>query len=314
MSFEAISSINRKIADTQSQLSFIEKSNEPGSIISQFAKEEMTRRLEALYETQNQILKAQAKETVSIRMYGDSIEYGKVSNRILISVLGGFQSMLDSIATVVEGSFNCKGKFKEQAKKIADFNVCGTFPGSFGIILEKDNGQMELADKSTKTNQIIENLFDVLENSSDAEQLINHISPYGQRAINHYRNWLKFLKDNSVNLEMSWTDESADIRNLNMKYAKADNIIYTLDSIQDLKNQEKQITGILTGINIRRNTFEIKNEKGLIKGTSKMETLILISNKLGEEITVNVIESSLTSSDLITKTTWYLINVCENTQ
>ena len=103
--------------------------------------------------------------------------------------------------------------------------MCGTFAGSFGVILEKDCGQLEVADKSTKTNQIIENLFDVLENSSDGDHLISHISPYGQRTIAHYRTWLKSLKDNSVNIEMKWIDESADVRNLNINYTKTEDII-----------------------------------------------------------------------------------------
>jgi len=314
MSLEAINSINRKINDTKKQLELLETTGDFDSIIYKFSKDEMTRRLEHLNKVRENILSAQAKETVSIRMYGESVECGKISNRILISVLNGFQSMLDSIATVVEGSTKNKGKFKEAAKQIADFNVCGTFAGSFGVILEKDCGQLEVADKSTKTNQIIENLFDVLENSSDGDHLISHISPYGQRTIAHYRTWLKSLKDNSVNIEMKWIDESADVRNLNINYTKTEDIIYTLDSIQNIINIEKQITGILTGINIRKNTFELNNCDGIIKGTSKMETLISMTHRIGEEIKANVIESVVTSSDYVTKTTWYLIDICENGQ
>ena len=306
MSLEAINSINRKINDTKKQLELLETTGDFDSIIYKFSKDEMTRRLEHLNKVRENILSAQAKETVSIRMYGESVECGKISNRILISVLNGFQSMLDSIATVVEGSTKNKGKFKEAAKQIADFNVCGTFAGSFGVILEKDCGQLEVADKSTKTNQIIENLFDVLENSSDGDHLISHIS--------HYRTWLKSLKDNSVNIEMKWIDESADVRNLNINYTKTEDIIYTLDSIQNIINIEKQITGILTGINIRKNTFELNNCDGIIKGTSKMETLISMTHRIGEEIKANVIESVVTSSDYVTKTTWYLIDICENGQ
>lgn len=310
MSLEAINSITRKIKDTKKQLSFIESTGDPNSIITQFTKDELTRRLEELTKIKSQVLESQAKESVSIRMYGENVEYGKISNRVLISVLGGFQSMLDSIASVSEGS--PKGKIKNSAKFISDFKVSGTFAGSFGVTLEKDNMQHEVTQESLKTNQVVSSFFDVLEHSIDSEQLIRRISPYGKRTITHYKDWLKELKNNAVNLEMNWCDESAEVRRLDIKYSKVESIIYTLDGLEVVTNENVIIKGVLTGINIRRNTFELNSENGIIKGTSTPETLIKISQKLGQQIQSEMIVSTIKTDKYIDKKMWYLVDVLDN--
>ena len=313
MSMEAINSINRKINDTRAQIEFMTNACKEPSDIVRFSLEELNRRLEDLIEQRKEIYNAQAKETVKLRLYGESIESGKISNRILVSVLGGFQSILESIAVISVGSMSTRGKFSDSAKMITDFKVTGTFAGSFGIVLEKDCGQMELTRNSTKTGIVMQNLFDILENSGDSTQLINHICPYGKRTIKHYRKWLKGIKNEGVNLEMNWIDDSAEIRHLNINHTTVDDIIYTLDSIDDISNEEVKIKGILTGLNIRQNTFELKVEDTIIKGTSKLETLIKLSSMLGNEIQVLLIKSTLQSPNYVSKITWYLEDIIEET-
>ena len=309
MSYETITSLKRKIKDTEVEIDLLKEESNKGSIIAEFNKLELERRLEKLRENLKYVYESQAKETVSIRMYGDSVEYGKISNRVLVSVLGGFQSVLDSIASVAEGAYNAKGKIKKDAKHLSDFKVCGTFAGSFGIVMEKDSGQHEVSQGTLKTDQVVRGLFDVTENSTDSDLPIRHISPYGKRTLINYRGWLKELKDNAVNLEMNWSDESAEIRRYDIMYNKSDDIIYTLDSLEEVFNEEKTIVGILTGINIRRNTFELNTDGGIIKGTSTLETLIGISNKIGSEVKANMIISTIKTNDYITKTMWYLVNI-----
>ena len=310
MSFETITSLKKKIAETNAEISLIKSKKDDTSIISQYLLEELERRLVDLQENLNRAYQSQAKETVSLKMYGENVEYGKVSNRILISVLSGFQSMLDSIASVTEGS--PKGKIKNSAKYISDFKVCGTFPGSFGILLEKDNIQHEVSQEALKTNQIVSSLFDVLENSIDSEQLIRKILPYGKRTIAHYRDWLKELKNNAVNLEMNWCDESAEVRKLDIKYSKVESIIYTLDRLEETSSENRVIKGVLTGINIRRNTFELNTEDEIIKGYITPEILIKISQKLGLEIQAEMIVSTLKTDNYVDKKMWYLVDTFED--
>ena len=50
----------------------------------------------------------------------------------------------------------------------------------------------------------------------------------------------------------------------------------------------------------------MKCDEGIIKGTSKMETLIQISSDIGKEIRACLVKSTLQSQNFVSKTTWYL--------
>ena len=306
MAMQAINAINRKIKDTEKEIANLQESKDETSAITQFMLSELRRKLKDLSEQRKHILAAQEKETISLRMYGETIEYGKISNRILVSVLGGFQALLDSIATVSDGSRGMRGKFKTNAQRATDFKIVSMYPGSFGVVLEKECQQMELTSNSNQTENIICDLFDILENSTDAEKLVRYISPFGKRTINHYREWLKNIGIDGINLEMNWTDNSAGIRKINIVHDRVEDVICTLDSIEDIVNEEVEENGILTGINIRQNTFEMKCDEGIIKGTSKMETLIQISSDIGKEIRACLVKSTLQSQNFVSNTTWYL--------
>ena len=80
-----------------------------------------------------------------------------------------------------------------------------------------------------------------------------------------------------------------------------------LDTIDSVADQEVQLTGTLTGINIRNLSFEMVVEGiGLIKGKSKMETLIAWTGSIGKEITATLIKSISTTKGNVQKINWYL--------
>ena len=105
MAMQAINAINRKIKDTEKEIANLQESKDETSAITQFMLSELRRKLKDLSEQRKHILAAQEKETISLRMYGETIENRKISNRILVSVLGGFQALLDSIATVSSAQY-----------------------------------------------------------------------------------------------------------------------------------------------------------------------------------------------------------------
>lgn len=312
MSMQAISAINRKISDTENQVKLIQETGDPNSILTQLSISELERRLENLRNEKSKIYNAQAKETVSIRIYGDNVETGKISNRTLISVLSGFQSMIEGIASVIDGSLASRGKITDKARMLTDFKVTETFAGSFGIKLEKDFEQMEMVSNSSDTGQIVSEFFDILECGENPERLVYNISPFGKRTVVHYREWLNQIKENAINLEINWLDDSAEFRSLNIKYPHTDSIIFTLDSIEEIINEEVIAKGILTGLNIRQNTFELKTDEGIIKGNSLFETLVSISHMINQEITVKLIKSNSQLKSMVSKTSWYLVGLYNN--
>ncbi len=218
--------------------------------------------------------------------------------------------MVEGIANTMTGSNATKGKISDLAKSLTNFEVSGVFDGSFGVVLEKGYEQLEIQSNFSKTNQIMSELFNILENSKSGMELIESISPYGSRTVNYYREWLNSMKENSVNIEIDWKDDSAEKRRMDIKYHCIDDVIFTLDSIGEIEEENVNIKGILTGVNIRRNTFELSTEENaIIKGKSTLEVLLSISNLIGQEINTSMIKNISRSQNNILKTTWFLSNI-----
>lgn len=308
MSMISLSTINKKIKETQQQIeSFMEFES---SEMARFQVAELNRRLTHLLEEKQQMEDAQARELVLLRAYGENVDTGRISNRVLIGLLNGFQTMMDDISNVLVGANGSRGQLNDYAKEIADFEVCGVFAGSFGVRLEKNYHQVEITNQSLKTNDVLQEFFNILENSSDGEKLIERISPYGQRTVKQYRQWLKQMKDDSINIELNWTNEISEKRRMDIKYSDISDVIYTLDSISEIRNEDIVLSGVLTGINIRTNTFELRTEDNkIIKGKSLLETLIDGSDKIGSDIKATLVKSVSQSSVCGEKETWFLSGI-----
>lgn len=309
MSLVSVSTINKRIHETEEQLKSLDKL--PASQVVQFQKQEFEYRLAKLQEEKNAIIHADAKEQISIRIYGENVEAGKIQNRILVSMLGGFQEIIDNIANTLVGAESSRGSVKDEAKHISDFKVCGTFAGSFGIVLEKEYEQLELTSDLYHTDKVLNELFNILEYSENGEKLIDKIAPFGQRTVHHYKNWLNQMKDNLINVEVNWTNEQSEIRKMDMKYSKTPAIIETLNSMGEIRDEDVEITGaIITGINIRQNTFELQTDiNQIIKGKSRPETLIKASVKIGKEVRAKLVKSTCELYTGALKESWFLADV-----
>lgn len=308
MTMISLSAIEKKIRETQQQ---IEKFMEfESSDMAKFQVSELNRRLMNLLEEKRQMEDSQARELVLLRAYGDTIDSGRISNRILINLLSGFQTMVDDISNVLIGANGTRGRLNDYAKEIADFEVCGVFPGSFGVRLEKNYHQVEITQQSLKTNDILQEFFSILEMSLDSEKLIEKISPYGERTVKQYRQWLKQMKDEAVSVELNWTNELSEKRRMDIKYSKVSDVIHTLDSIGEIRNENVIVNGVLTGVNIRTNTFELRTDDNrIIKGKSLLETLIKASDKIGSDIEAVLVKSVSQSSVCGEKETWFLADI-----
>ena len=309
MSLVSLNVINRKISETEEQLKVLsDLSNSP---IIDIQKQEFEYRLEKLLLEKQAIIQSNAKEQVSIRIYGENVLVGKISNRVLVSMLGGFQEIIDNIANSIVGADSSRGSVKEAAKQISDFQVCGTFAGSFGVVLEKEYGQLELSSDLYQTDKVLNELFGILEYSENGEKLIDKIAPYGQRTINHYKMWLSQMKDNLVNVEVNWTNEQSEVRRMDMQYSKTPEILETLNSIGEILDEDIEFEGaVITGINIRQNTFELQtNENQIIKGKSRTETLIKASVKMGKEIQAKLVKSTCELYTGALKESWFLSDI-----
>lgn len=300
--------IQRKIKDTELELQNISHCDD--DIMRTIMTSELKRRLSVLEKQQLAMEQANSKETVSLRIYGESIERGKVSNRVLLAALGGFQSMLDSIANAILNSPTSRGKIPDHIKDITGFEVVGTFAGSFGIRLERQISQSRMTSSDTNIGKVMDEMFNVLESLDNNEQLLSAITPCGKRTVTHYRKWIDDLRDSNVNLEVTWTNDSAQTRHMHMLKDRAPSIITALDAIDNIENSDIILCGILNGVNIRNHTFELSVDgEGLVKGTALPETLISAADRIGTEITAHMVRSDSRTKTGIQKTSWYMTSV-----
>ena len=91
---------------------------------------------------------------------------------------------------------------------------------------------------------------------------------------------------------------------------KAPAIISTLDTIDKIDNEDILLCGTLNGVNIRSRSFEMSVEGyGLVKGHAMPETLMSILDKIGTEISANMVKSISFTKAGVQKTSWYLSSI-----
>lgn len=303
-----LTAIDRKIEETRQELQNLSTCED--ETLRLFMTSQMEARLTSLLEAKAEMEASIAKETVTLRIYGESVQPGKINSRVLLSALGGFQSMLDSVANALLHSPTSRGKIPERIRDITSFEVVGTFAGSFGLVLERQSDQITTSADDSQIGGVLSQMFSVLETVDDADQLLTAITPFGKRTVTHYRQWLDDLQQNNVNLQVDWTNEAVNNRQMHLVKEKAPAIISTLDTIDKIDNEDVLLCGTLNGVNIRNRSFEMSVEGyGLVKGHAMPETLMSILDKIGAEISANMVKSISFTKAGVQKTTWYLSSI-----
>lgn len=305
MSHLELMTIDKKIEQTRAEIQSLSSCTDAS--MQAIMTIQLENRLQMLLQQKEEMISSTAKDTVTLRIYGDNVQTGRISSRVLLSALNGFQSMLDSVANAMLHSPTSRGKIPERIKDATSFEIVDTFAGSFGIVLEKQNENPSISTDDNEINKILSEMFSVLETVDDSEQLLSLIAPFGKRTVMHYRQWLDDLQENGVNLELNWKNDSAASRRMHLIKEKAPSIISTLDTIDTMDHKDINICGMLNGINIRNRTFEMStDEYGLVKGTAMPETLMSILEKIGTSINANIIKSTSYTKAGVEKVTWFL--------
>lgn len=305
-----ITTIEKKIEETKNEIQNLSEITDDS--LRSLMSLEMETRLGELEKQKQELLVAAAKETVSLRIYGEKVQTGKISSRILLSALGGFQAMLDSVANAMLHSPTSRGKIPGHIKDITGFEVVGTFAGSFGIVLEQQKPQYGLMSGDSELSRVMNEMFGVLETLDDSTRLISAISPCGKRTVSHYRQWLDEMRESGVNLEINWKNDSVEVRELHLTAERAPSIITTLDTIDKIDNETLKMHGILNGINIRSHSFELGVDGvGIVRGTALPETLMSVAEKIGTEIDAVVVKSKSYTKAGIQTVSWYMSNILE---
>lgn len=303
-----LNAIDRKIEETRVELKNLSACED--ETMRLFMTSQLESRLEFLLKSKQEMELTLAKETVTLRIYGEDVKPGKINSRVLLSALGGFQSMLDSVANAMYHSPTSRGKIPGRIRDITSFEIVDTFAGSFGLVLERQNVQITSSAEDSLISGVLSQMFSVLETVDDADQLLTAITPFGKRTVTHYRSWLDDLQQNNVNLQVGWTDEAASSRQMHLIKEKAPSIISTLDTISKIDNEDVLLYGTLNGVNIRNRSFEMSVVGyGIIRGHATPETLMSILGKIGTDISANMIKSISFTKAGVQKTSWYLSSI-----
>lgn len=303
-----LTAVDRKIEETRTELQNLSTCED--ETMRLFMTSQLESRLESLLKSKAEMEESIAKDTVTLRIYGENVQPGKINSRVLLSALGGFQAMLDSVANAMLHSPTSRGKIPERIRDITSFEIVGTFAGSFGLVLERQDDQITTFAEDSQINGVLSQMFSVLETVDDADQLLTAITPFGKRTVTHYRQWLDDLHQNNVNLQVGWINEARSNRQLHLVKENAPSIISTLDTIEKIDNEDVLLYGTLNGVNIRSRSFEMSVEGyGLVKGHAMPETLMSILDKIGTEISANMVKSISFTKAGVQNKSWYLSSV-----
>lgn len=307
MSQIEIATIEKKIEQTKSEIESCSLIDD--ELLKKAFLSELEIRLDNLTQQKKEIEESSCKETIKLRIFGNRVEQGRISSRTLVTVLDGFIKFTDSIANAVINMPSEKGRIPQFVQETVDFQVVGTFAGSFGIILEKVEEGYPLIPTPSETDAVLNEIFTLLETNGNEDELLNLIVPSGRRAIENYKAWLAGIEETGVDVELAWENRVAEHRKISVYAKDSSGTISVLDDIENIEDSDIGLTGVLTGINIRNNRFEMTVEGlGVIKGNGKFETLIAVSELMGKEVQSSLIRSITYSKAGNKKISWYLVN------
>ncbi|MCD2347418.1 hypothetical protein [Clostridium guangxiense] len=291
MNSERYKSIDRKIKETEEQITLIAKAFSTDSLDYMILNEQLNKRLENLKYQKQILVDAYLKESVKLIISGENVKKGKISSRVLVAVLDGFQSIADSIANSLINEPTSSGKIPANVLKQTDLELVNIFEGSFGVELESNIEDNLMVDNAVIT-ETLDKLFNLLSSADDNDKVFDEISELGSRTLNHYKTWLKDISEYGVEVQLERKNQYAENYSWKMKRDKLPSLLNSLDNLKDEFTEELEIVGKITGLNLRKETFEfICNTEEVISGRGKYEIIENNKHLLGETVKLKLIKN-----------------------
>ena len=313
MSINQFTAIDKKIRSTEEELERIKNTLDPSSVEYHFLTSILNERLNELKKHKQELQDTIQSEKLTLVISGKGVEKGSISARVLAAVLNGLQSIADSIANALGNEPTEKGKIPSDILRQSDLIVVNTFPGSFGIELEGKIEYSNLFDDPLLT-QTLSRLFGLLSSGTDADKIMESIADLGPRTLSHYKQWIKTMAEQEVSVHCEWKSRYAERYFWSIDTSTLPTLLETLDTIREEDSTEIELSGSLTGMNIRKETFEFMDDEGnIITGRSKNELLRNHRDLIGEKSRFKFIKT--TTRNVSTgkeKISWFLFEVIRN--
>lgn len=300
--------LNKRISEVEEILKTIENMDKD-SIEYKMNHYSFTKLYNELLAQKQELDESYGVERINFRIRGKEIGEGVISSRILSTILSGFQAITDSIANAIGNSPTYKGPIPKKILNACEFNVVGCFTGSFGLNLEAQYEPMFSG--NSLITQTMYKFIDLLYSANDPEKLQEELGILGQRTLGNYKRWLKNLCYYEIDVDLNWINSYAEKYYWDSSSFPIDKVIETLDTVKEETTEEVILTGKLTGINIRRETFEIVSDDGvLIEGKSKFEVLINNAELLDKKISAKMLKTTTRNINTYqAKVSWFLEDI-----
>lgn len=306
MSIERFSALDRKIKSTENELNRL--SNSPDK---DFLFDSLNYRLSELQAEKTKLTELESREKLTIIISGEGVGEGTVSVRVLASVLNGIQSLADSIANALGNEPTQHGKIPQDIVNRSELKFTKCYPGSFGVELEGTVEDCLFYTEEPLLTQTISKLFALLSTGDDSDKITDQIAELGTRTLNNYKQWLKFISEQNININCNWSSSFAGDYTWKVYSERLPTILNILNHIKEQTEEQLNVIGKITGLNIRKETFEIINEDGqVISGRSRYD--MLIKNKLfmGQKASLTLIKTTvLNVTTGKEKVSWYLKDI-----
>lgn len=313
MSSIALMAIEKKIFETERAIaSLTTASNDslPGFSLPMI--HQLENHLKILHVEKQQVIISQTKERVQLRIHGNSVKSGTISAKILGEVLTAWQNVTDSIANTIGNEPTKKGGIPKRILDRVNLQVYAISPGSFCIDLEGDVSPV-MSDDMNLLSSSLNRMFKLLIASRNPADVFQEIVSLGPRTLCHYKKLLNTLKVNNINLDMNWVDSSAEKRVWKSESIPLIDVTRILNKISEIVSIEEEHTGRLSGLNIRKETFEfIFDDDRVIHGNSKIDILLYGASRVNTTVSAKLIKTvSLLRSTNEERTTWYLKEIVD---
>ncbi|MEQ6886605.1 DUF6575 domain-containing protein [Salicola sp. Rm-C-2C1-2] len=193
----------------------------------------------------------------------------EIPARVLSSLLGTFQELIDAIGQSCKGEATLRGAIPGEILRQTRLNVAGSFKSSFGVQIRAQN----LSDifGETLLRDALGELANLLGTEADEDRISNKLHQLRGRVASKYKNLLQELGSSSAGVHVRWRSPSPDSHADITLTRETINAALKIVNMIDLQMAEEvEVPGTLYGLNVRTGVFELWSLDEKEKYTGKL--------------------------------------------
>ena len=205
------------------------------------------------------------------------VGYGTVGLSLLAPVTHHLQEMAEGLGYSYlrrqTDSRHLSGKFaRDDHRKLvagaASYELVGTLPGSFSLLLRPRNRQMALAGQETEPDKFGRHWREFMEASFELEKLKTAAAQTDSTVMASYQSLLRLIAGTRLRLQLRWANHQTGLQwNFVLDHQQAGGILDNINQLEYLSDVTLRLKGKFTALNVRTNMYSFVADGG--KETSK---------------------------------------------